>query len=53
LSGLTHELIPGGADVPITPHNIYCYVRKYAYYKMVRCCDSALEVTLVYYKLFL
>ena len=40
----THELIPGGSEVPVTPQNIYCYIRKYAQYKMVKSCEKALEV---------
>jgi len=40
---ITHELIPGGSEVPVTPQNIYCYIRKYAQYKMVKSCEKALE----------
>lgn len=43
-TGSTEELVPGGADMQVTPQNIYCYVRMYALYKMVKSCEKALEV---------
>lgn len=38
------ELITGGRDVEVNATNVYDYVRKYAYYRMVSSQEKALEV---------
>lgn len=37
------ELIPDGAGVGVTHHNVYAYVRKYAQYKMVTKWEKAVK----------
>lgn len=41
------ELISGGRDVEVNATNVYDYVRKYAYYRMVSSQEKALEVWLI------
>ncbi|KRT83810.1 hypothetical protein AMK59_4307, partial [Oryctes borbonicus] len=41
--GGTLELIPGGKDIEVTSANVYDYVRKYAYYRMVKAQEKAIE----------
>ncbi|KAI4466430.1 e3 ubiquitin-protein ligase ubr5 [Holotrichia oblita] len=43
--GGTLELIPNGKDIEVTSANVYDYVRKYAYYRMVpKAQEKAIEV---------
>ena len=37
------ELVPGGADIEVNASNVHDYVRKFAEYRMVKCCEKALE----------
>eukprot|EP00096_Caligus_rogercresseyi_P012405 TRINITY_DN5185_c0_g1_i1.p1 TRINITY_DN5185_c0_g1~~TRINITY_DN5185_c0_g1_i1.p1 ORF type:complete len:2971 (-),score=851.59 TRINITY_DN5185_c0_g1_i1:151-9063(-) len=37
------ELIPNGREVEVTPNNVYCYVRRYSYYRMIKCQEKALS----------
>ena len=39
-----HELVPGGASQPVTPDNVYQYVKLYAVLRMVGVCQEALMV---------
>lgn len=41
--GGTVELVAGGRDLTVTPHNVYDYVRKYAEYRMIKSQEKALE----------
>ncbi|KAI4466454.1 e3 ubiquitin-protein ligase ubr5 [Holotrichia oblita] len=41
--GGTLELIPNGKDIEVTSANVYDYVRKYAYYRMVKAQEKAIE----------
>ena len=34
----------GGADIEVTPQNVYDYIRKYAEFRMVKTSEKALEV---------
>ena len=38
------ELVPGGASQPVTPDNVYQYVKLYAELRMVGVCQEALVV---------
>lgn len=44
--GKVHELKEGGTSVPVTPGNVYEYVKRYAELRMVEVCREALEVCL-------
>ncbi|KAK9719267.1 HECT-domain (ubiquitin-transferase) [Popillia japonica] len=37
------DLIPNGKDIEVTSANVYDYVRKYAYYRMVKAQEKAIE----------
>ncbi|XP_055486135.1 E3 ubiquitin-protein ligase UBR5-like, partial [Leucoraja erinacea] len=37
------ELVPGGANIPVTPLNVYEYVRKYAEYRMLVVAEQPLH----------
>uniref|UniRef100_A0A0K2U4A3 E3 ubiquitin-protein ligase UBR5 n=1 Tax=Lepeophtheirus salmonis TaxID=72036 RepID=A0A0K2U4A3_LEPSM len=37
------ELIPNGREVEVTANNVYCYVRRYSYYRMIKCQEKALS----------
>lgn len=39
------ELLPGGRDIQVNETNVYDYVRMYAYYRMVKTQEKALEVS--------
>ena len=39
------ELVPGGASEPVTPDNVYQYVKLYAELRMLRSCYDALLVS--------
>ncbi|XP_056647890.1 E3 ubiquitin-protein ligase hyd isoform X1 [Diorhabda sublineata] len=41
--GGTVELVPGGKDLEVTSSNVYDYVRKYAYYRMIKVQEKAIE----------
>ena len=43
--GETCELVPGGATQPVTPGNVYQYVKLYAELRMVGVCQEALLVS--------
>lgn len=43
--GEAHELVPGGATLPVTPDNVYQYVKLYAELRMLRVCQEALLVS--------
>ena len=43
--GESCELVPGGATQPVTPDNVYQYVKLYAELRMIRVCHEALLVT--------
>ena len=38
------ELKEGGASIPVTPDNVYEYVKKYAELRMIEACREPLEV---------
>ena len=38
------ELVPGGATQPVTPDNVFQYVKLYSELRMVRVCLEALQV---------
>ncbi|XP_022226183.2 E3 ubiquitin-protein ligase hyd isoform X3 [Drosophila obscura] len=37
------ELIPGGREVPVTPINIFDYIRRYTEYRLIKSQEKALE----------
>lgn len=37
------ELLPGGANIAVTKHNVRDYIRKYALQRMIVCCKKPLE----------
>ncbi|CAG0886409.1 unnamed protein product [Darwinula stevensoni] len=41
--GDTVELLPGGKDIEVNAHNVYDYVRRYAWYRMVTAQEKVLE----------
>lgn len=43
--GGIHNLIPNGADCPITPDNIYLYIQKYAELRMIKVHQEPLDVS--------
>lgn len=44
-NGDGYELVPGGASQPVTPDNVYQYVKLYAELRMVRVCHDSLLVS--------
>ena len=42
--GATHDLIEGAGSTPVTPDNVYEYVRKYALLRMVTVNQDPLQV---------
>lgn len=42
--GKVCELEEGGSNVPVTPSNVYDYVKKYAELRMVKVCQEPLQV---------
>ena len=38
------DLREGGASIPVTPDNVYEYVKKYAELRMIEACRESLEV---------
>ena len=42
--GESCELVPGGATLPVTPDNVYQYVKLYAELRMVAACRESLMV---------
>ena len=45
------DLIPRGGDVEVTSQNVYDYVRRYAQYRMFKCQQKALDVSVFWLKL--
>jgi len=43
--GKIHELVEGGASIPVTPDNVFEYVKKYAEWRMTGICWSSLHVS--------
>ena len=43
VGGSTEELIPGGSQIPVTPENIYKYVKLYAHKVMIGSIESELR----------
>ncbi|XP_022781948.1 uncharacterized protein LOC111322968 [Stylophora pistillata] len=43
VGGTTEELIPGGSQIPVTPDNIFKYVRLYATKVMIGCVENELR----------
>lgn len=39
------ELIPNGVNIPVTPQNVYEYVRKYAEHRMLVVAEQPLHVS--------
>lgn len=39
------ELLSGGVNIPVTPLNVYEYVRKYAEYRMLVVAEQPLHVS--------
>lgn len=39
------ELLSGGVNVPVTPQNVYEYVRKYAEHRMLVVAEQPLHVS--------
>lgn len=46
------ELIPNGVNIPVTPQNVYEYVRKYAEHRMLVVAEQPLHVS-VFWKMLL
>lgn len=46
------ELIPNGVNIPVTPQNVYEYVRKYAEHRMLVVAEQPLHVS-IFEKVFL
>lgn len=42
--GEVRELKEGGANIPVTPSNVYEYVKRYAELRMVEVCREPLQV---------
>lgn len=45
LNLLQVELIPNGVNIPVTPQNVYEYVRKYAEHRMLVVAEQPLHVS--------
>ncbi|EDO37117.1 predicted protein, partial [Nematostella vectensis] len=43
VGGTTEELVPGGSHLPVSPENIYQYVRLYASKVMIGCVEAELQ----------
>lgn len=42
--GEVHELKEDGTNIPVTPDNVYEYVKKYSELRMIDVCKTPLEV---------
>lgn len=52
LNFLQVELIPNGVNIPVTPQNVYEYVRKYAEHRMLVVAEQPLHVSTLLQVLF-